>query len=84
MRSLALWTTLSLLGRGTHPAEPWEPNCEWLIWFCFSGFRYIAVAHEHHTVEEIDMGEPIDAILWIHVRKMAANDACRLKEPNPV
>lgn len=26
-----------------------------------------ALAHEHHTVEEIDDREPIDAILWIHV-----------------
>lgn len=26
-----------------------------------------ALAHEHHNVEEIDVTEPIDAILWIHV-----------------
>ncbi|GHJ84286.1 hypothetical protein NliqN6_0688 [Naganishia liquefaciens] len=36
------------------------------IWAALS-FLGSAVAHEHHTVEEIDLGEPIDAILWIHM-----------------
>lgn len=43
---------------------------------CFPDLRHPATAHEHHTVEEIDMGEPIDAILWIHVGRLNEDASC--------